>query len=231
MGITQPQPNLGAHHSAAGCRRAPHHLHSAAQRKPSCLGAALLLCSASSWLADYIAQTPLLLDELLDTQSLYRLPSKAELLSELQQRLLRIDEQDLEHQMEVLRQFARAQAAHRRLRSDAKTAADENQRLPHLDGRSHCRNGDAAGVAAQRQQIRLSTNAAQEPVLSPELVVVAYGKLGGLELNYSSDLDLVLLHNSYAKATPQASAAKTTARLRTHGAAHDSYFDHSDSVW
>ena len=42
------------------------------------------------------------------------------------------------------------------------------------------------------------TNADGDAVTGPELVVIGYGKVGGLELSYSSDLDLVLLHNSYA---------------------------------
>ncbi|MEN9464216.1 MAG: hypothetical protein RL217_397 [Pseudomonadota bacterium] len=167
---------------------------------PHALAQLLLLCSASSWLADYIAKTPLLLDELLDTQSLYRLPSKAELLSELQQRLLRIDEQDLEHQMEVLRQFARAH----RLRT---AACEVMQKLPLMKISDYL-TWTAEAIVEMVMQLAWQhsvskygypTNAAQEPVHSPELVVVAYGKLGGLELNYSSDLDLVLLHNSYAQ--------------------------------
>ena len=31
---------------------------------------------------------------------------------------------------------------------------------------------------------------------APEVLIVEYGKLGGLELGYGSDLDIVFLHNS-----------------------------------
>lgn len=166
---------------------------------PFALQQLLLLCSASSWLADYITQTPLLLDELLDTE-LYRLPSKAELLSELQQRLLRIGEDDQEQQMEVLRQFVRAHT----LRT---AACDVMHKLPLMKISDYLTWTAEATVEMVLQlawqhsvkKYGFPTNANQEAVQAPELVVVAYGKLGGLELNYSSDLDLVLLHNSYSQ--------------------------------
>src|SRR5690554_8077715 len=37
-----------------------------------------------------------------------------------------------------------------------------------------------------------------EPVHRPEMAIIGYGKLGGLELTYSSDLDLMLLHNGFS---------------------------------
>src|SRR5690554_7832154 len=77
------------------------------KENPQALNQLLKLCGASSWMAEYIAQTPLLLDELLNITSLYSLPTKQELVEELQLRLLRIDSDDLEQQMELLRQFVR----------------------------------------------------------------------------------------------------------------------------
>ena len=44
-------------------------------------------------------ETPALLDELLDSQTLYTLPSRAELQDELRQVMMRVDEQDLEAQI------------------------------------------------------------------------------------------------------------------------------------
>ena len=75
---------------------------------PQALEQLVRLCGASSWVAEYIATTPLLLDELLVPDTLYRLPDKAELAEELHLRLLRLDADDLEQQMEQLRQFLRA---------------------------------------------------------------------------------------------------------------------------
>lgn len=167
---------------------------------PQALQQLLLLGSASAWLADFICRTPLLLDELLDTKSLYRLPSKAELLDELQQRLLRIDEQDLEQQMEVLRQFVRAHT----LRAAACEVMNKLTLMKVSDYLTWLAEATVQTVMNLAWQHCLAkygypTDANNDPVQAPELVVVAYGKLGGLELNYSSDLDLVLLHNSFAQ--------------------------------
>ncbi|MEK9766832.1 MAG: bifunctional [glutamate--ammonia ligase]-adenylyl-L-tyrosine phosphorylase/[glutamate--ammonia-ligase] adenylyltransferase, partial [Thalassolituus sp.] len=75
---------------------------------PQALHQLVRLCAASSWVAEYITQTPLLLDELLTPESLFRLPETHELQEELRLRLLRSDADDLEQQMEQLRQFVRA---------------------------------------------------------------------------------------------------------------------------
>ena len=63
------------------------------------------LCDASPWIARQLAAQPVLLDELLDARSLYSVPEKVGLADELRQRLLRIDSEDLETQMEALRHF------------------------------------------------------------------------------------------------------------------------------
>jgi glutamate-ammonia-ligase adenylyltransferase len=39
------------------------------------------------------------------------------------------------------------------------------------------------------------TDAEGEAILNPEFLILGYGKMGGIELSYGSDLDLVFLHN------------------------------------
>lgn len=63
------------------------------------------LCCHSAWIAEHIAKYPILLDELIDPQSLYKPLPLSSYHSEIQQLFLRIDEQDVETQMEALRQF------------------------------------------------------------------------------------------------------------------------------
>jgi len=60
---------------------------------------------ASPWIADQLAETPLLLDELLNAESLYSPPGKDQLHDDLNQQMLRIPLDDLEQQMETLRHF------------------------------------------------------------------------------------------------------------------------------
>ena len=59
---------------------------------PSALKQLCTLCADSPWVADHLAKSPVILDELLNTQSLYTPPAKEELQDELRQQLLRIPE-------------------------------------------------------------------------------------------------------------------------------------------
>src|SRR5690606_1885026 len=71
---------------------------------PGALQRLIALCAASPWIAEQIARFPLLLDELLNEGRLYSPPNAPELAAELRERLTRIPEDDLEQQMEALRQ-------------------------------------------------------------------------------------------------------------------------------
>ena len=169
------------------------------KENPQALTQLLKLCGASSWVAAYIAQTPLLLDELLNTSSLYHLPTRQELAEELHLRLLRIDEEDLEQQMEQLRQYVRAH----KLRAAACEVMDALPLMKVSDYLTWLAEVTLETVlnlswSQMVAKYGYPTNADGDAVTSPEMVVIGYGKVGGLELSYSSDLDLVLLHNSYA---------------------------------
>ncbi|MGS0728715.1 [protein-PII] uridylyltransferase family protein, partial [Shewanella sp. 0m-11] len=67
------------------------------------------LCLASPWIAQQLAKFPMLLDELIDPAQLYDTTSLDDYGSELRQYLLRVPEDDLEQQMEALRQFKLSQ--------------------------------------------------------------------------------------------------------------------------
>jgi Glutamine synthetase adenylyltransferase len=75
---------------------------------PGALRELVKLCGASPWIADQLAETPLLLDELLNAESLYSPPGKDQLHDDLNQQMLRIPLDDLEQQMETLRHFKKA---------------------------------------------------------------------------------------------------------------------------
>ncbi|MDO9321606.1 MAG: bifunctional [glutamate--ammonia ligase]-adenylyl-L-tyrosine phosphorylase/[glutamate--ammonia-ligase] adenylyltransferase, partial [Pseudomonas sp.] len=72
---------------------------------PTALLRLLRLCAASPWIAEQITRFPLLLDELLNEGRLFKPPLAPELAAELRERLMRIPEDDLEQQMEALRNF------------------------------------------------------------------------------------------------------------------------------
>ena len=155
------------------------------------------LAAHGDFLTDQIASHPLLLDELIDERIFDDPPDRAALAADLEQRMAGADQDDGERLVERLRQFQRA--AIFRL-----GVADLLARLPVM--RVSDRLTDVAELIIERslalawQQLtpQLGTpmcteNGARRPV---QLCVLGYGKLGGMELGYSSDLDLVFLHDS-----------------------------------
>ena len=151
------------------------------------------LCRASSWLTSQIATYPLLLDELIDPQHLYRLPELQDYPRLLDEFLLRIPEQenDLEAQMDALRQA-------RQVLQLKVAAADISGALPLMKVSDHL---SYLAEALIDKVVRLAWHQLVEKHGAPPersaddmgFAVMAYGKLGGLELGYGSDLDLVFI--------------------------------------
>ncbi|RLA36844.1 MAG: bifunctional [glutamate--ammonia ligase]-adenylyl-L-tyrosine phosphorylase/[glutamate--ammonia-ligase] adenylyltransferase [Gammaproteobacteria bacterium] len=164
---------------------------------PMALSQLVRLVSASVWIALRLSQYPLLLDELLDPRILYRPPDRAGLEPELAARLASVDADDLELQMETLRHFKRANV----LRV---AAADVVEAIPLMVVSDHL-TWIAETVLGAVHKIVWDGLVARHGV--PECTVdgvrreagfstIAYGKLGGIELGYVSDLDIVFLHDS-----------------------------------
>uniref|UniRef100_UPI0036DB9D14 bifunctional [glutamate--ammonia ligase]-adenylyl-L-tyrosine phosphorylase/[glutamate--ammonia-ligase] adenylyltransferase n=1 Tax=Photorhabdus sp. RM322S TaxID=3342825 RepID=UPI0036DB9D14 len=150
------------------------------------------LCAASPMIATQLARHPLLLDELLDPQFLYKpLPLNA-YKDELRQYLLRIPEDDEEQQLEALRQFKQAQL----LRI---AAEDITGVLPVMKVSDHLTYLAEAIIEAVVQQAwgqmakRYGVPSHLDQRQGLGFAVIGYGKLGGWELGYGSDLDLVFL--------------------------------------
>ena len=155
----------------------------------------LTLLQKSSWIAEQLAQTPMMLEELMSVRSVV-MPTGAEpLMSELELLSSRVDVDDLEQQMELMRHFQR--------RNILKIAAvDVMDRLPVM------KVSDALTWISESlvaHSFRLCWNEMtrrmgqprkrSEGVASPGFVAIGYGKMGGLELGYGSDLDMVFLHD------------------------------------
>ncbi|WP_074011765.1 bifunctional [glutamate--ammonia ligase]-adenylyl-L-tyrosine phosphorylase/[glutamate--ammonia-ligase] adenylyltransferase [Candidatus Sodalis sp. SoCistrobi] len=160
---------------------------------PGALGHLTRLCAASPMIASQLARHPLLLDELLDPATLYHPPAPAAYGDELRQYLLRVPEEDEEQQLEALRQFKQAQ----QLRI---AAADIAGVLPVMKVSDHLTYLAEAMIHAVIQQAWRSMVARHgrpshlRDGQDAGFAVIGYGKLGGWELGYSSDLDLVFLH-------------------------------------
>jgi glutamate-ammonia-ligase adenylyltransferase len=141
------------------------------------------LMAASSWAAEYLTRHPLLLDEFLDARVLMAEPDwnawRTELARQLSER-----PDDAEHQMDVLRHFQHAQSF-RLLVQDLGGLLTVERLADHLSALA-----DIVLDAALASCWRHMTGAGTPP---PRFAIIGYGKLGGKELGYVSDLDLVFL--------------------------------------
>ncbi|MGB0205274.1 MAG: bifunctional [glutamate--ammonia ligase]-adenylyl-L-tyrosine phosphorylase/[glutamate--ammonia-ligase] adenylyltransferase [Neptuniibacter sp.] len=163
---------------------------------PEALKQLVKLCSASSWFSEKLALQPLLLDELIDARSLYSPPNKEQLENELRQQLLRIPEEDIEQQMDTLRYFKNAHL----LRVAASEITGVLPLMKVSDYLTWTAEVILESVVDMAWKIMTDKHgspqkSAGEPC-NPDFIVIGYGKLGGIELSYGSDLDLVFVHNS-----------------------------------
>ena len=164
---------------------------------PTAITHLIRLCRESAWFAEAISTTPMLLDELLDADTLFSPPNKESMEIELRQTLLRLPEEDEEAHMDALRRFRRSLI----LRI---AACDITDILPLMKVSDHLTWLAEVLLDSVTQQAwhyltqrhGYPTDASNQPVLKPQLVIVGYGKSGGIELGYDSDLDLVFLHNA-----------------------------------
>jgi glutamate-ammonia-ligase adenylyltransferase len=166
------------------------------------------ICAISGFLSRQIADFPLLLDELIDAKAFDELPSRQNFALELAARTERLPSDDPERQVEALRQFQKVAVFKVAL-------ADLTGRLPLM--KVSDRLTDIAELIVECcmdlawQQMTHAYGVPycgdQEANLRRVRVAVAgYGKLGGLELGYGSDLDLVFLHDSSGEIQQTAAA-------------------------
>ena len=156
------------------------------------------LCAASPWVTQQISRFPLLLDELLNPSSLYQPVAFNQYADELRQALLRVEPEDLELQIETLRQFKLSQqltiAA-----SDISKALPVMQVSDHLTYLAEAIIAQVVDLAWQQMVAKYGVPvcATQGPkdIQNKGFAVLGFGKLGGWELGYGSDLDLVFIHN------------------------------------
>jgi glutamate-ammonia-ligase adenylyltransferase len=162
---------------------------------PDALTRLIELFAASAWIAQQITRHPLLLDELLDARTLYAPPDQARLHGLLAEQLG--EAEDLEVAMETLRSFKNSQVL-RVAASDITgqfPIAEVSNQLTYI--------AEACVAAALKLAWRDLVARYGAPGYSHHdsrraagITVIAYGKLGGWELGYGSDLDVVFLHDS-----------------------------------
>lgn len=153
------------------------------------------LCQSSKWVTEYIAKYPILLDELIDPTLLNNPPQLSAYSLELRENMLRIPEEDLEAQMDALRLFKQAQQL-RIAAAEIAGVLNVNQVSKHLTALAEAIISEVINLAWQQVSDRFGVPQSTVESNDKGFAVIAYGKTGGSELSYGSDLDLVFVHNS-----------------------------------
>jgi glutamate-ammonia-ligase adenylyltransferase len=159
---------------------------------PDTLAHIARVCSASPWAADYLTQHPILLDELLDRQALLEQRDWPQLAQRLRKEL--DDFPETERQMDILRHFKHAQTFHL-LAQDLEGALSIETLSDELTRLAECILAEVLRLAWQS----LTRKHRETPVFS----IIGYGKLGGREFGYASDLDIVFLYDDADGAAPE----------------------------
>lgn len=169
------------------------------------------LFSASSWAGEYLTQHPALLDELLDTREIYQPPQWQQFDSELQTQL---DDcaGDTERQLDVLR-HAQQEQTFRLLAMDLQGLLPLEKLSDHLS--------DLADLLL-RHVLKLCWGTVRKRHCEePNFAIIAYGKLGGRELGYASDLDMIFLYDD-DHPDVQENYARLAQRINTMLGSHTS---------
>jgi glutamate-ammonia-ligase adenylyltransferase len=168
--------------------------------RPEALERVTRMIGASSWAAEFITLHPLLLDELLDDRLLYAPPDWREFDAGLRA-LLAAAGGDAEREMNVVREQHQSQLF-RLLAQDLAGLLTVEVLADHLSLLADI----VLQISLEICWRRLATRHREQP----RFAVIGYGKLGGKELGYASDLDIIFLHDDADER-----AAENYARLAT----------------
>ena len=164
---------------------------------PDTLAHVVRVCGASPWAANYLSQHPILLDELLDTRALLEQRDWPVLARRLRRELDAFP--DPERQMDTLRHFKHAQTFHL-LAQDLEGVLSVEKLGDELSALAECMLVEVLRLA-WLSLLRKHSD-------TPHFAVIGFGKLGGKEMGYASDLDIVFLYGD-----AHADAPQTYARL------------------
>ena len=169
------------------------------QQYPQALHKVGELVSASRWAAQYLARHPILLDELLDARQLGSQPDWPAFAADLRRQCDEI-EPDMERQMDLMREQHHTQAF-RLLTQDLGGVLTVEALSDHLSALADALLDITIALCWRKLRRRHRDDA-------PAFAIVSYGKLGGKELGYASDLDIVFLYDD-----PHPEAAEHYSRL------------------
>jgi glutamate-ammonia-ligase adenylyltransferase len=174
------------------------------QQYPLALKRVADLMGASSWAADYLTRHLLLLDQLLDASLLETATDWPGFRADLQHHLAHHAD-DIEREMDILREMHHAQVF-RLLVQDLAGLHSIERISDHLT--------ELADIIVQETLPLIWNSLKTRHRDQPRFAVIGYGKLGGKELGYVADLDLVFLYDDDHPDAPE-NYAKLSRRLAT----------------
>ena len=157
----------------------------------------IVLARKSPWIISFLSRHPVLLDELMDPVTLYSPPKRDMLEREMERSMARVSKGDLEHLLEELNIF-------RQINTLRVAAADVSGNFPLMKVSDHL---TWIAETILNQVVASSWQIVTEKYGYPKgmegkgidgcgFIAVAYGKVGGLEMGYKSDLDMVFIFDA-----------------------------------
>lgn len=170
---------------------------------PETLARVALIVGASPWASQYLAQFPLLLDSLIEWRSLMAPLDLAQharqLHGELDACQLPDGRPDVEQQMNLMRDLQR-QLSFQLLAQDLAGELTVEKLADQLSALADMLLAETIHRVWPLVQPRSQELSTPEP---PRFAIIAYGKLGGKELGYASDLDLVFVYDDDREDAPE----------------------------
>src|SRR5690606_14383371 len=161
---------------------------------PETLARVTRVVSASPWAAQYLNRYPVLLDSLIEWHSLMEPPDfdeiRLQLVRELDACLLPDGKPDVEKQMNLMRDIQH-QVSFQLLAQDLEGRLTVEALADHLSALADM----LLDETLRRTWPLVASPADLSAQVSPNFAIIAYGKLGGKEIGYASDLDLVFLYD------------------------------------
>lgn len=163
------------------------------EENPSALQQLITLSAASPWICETVARNPILVDELLDSRTLYEPLNKQDLEQRLRFTMQQCDRLDVEQVMFALRKFKQVNVL-------KVAAADIMGVIPLMVVSDYLTYIAEVLIAEVVDYVWITLIEKHgRPPNTGDCVshfgVIGLGKLGGLELSYSSDLDLVFVYD------------------------------------
>ena len=166
--------------------------------KPSALVLLVKLFGESLWLANFVTRQPVVLDELLIHGSVEAWPDATSVRKETLSMVARLHDEELDVQMDTLRQFRQA----REFRIAIAELTGELPLMKVSDQLTWLAESLIEAVLLLVEKPLREKHGEPQCLVDgkpapTDVGVIAYGKLGGIELGFGSDLDLVFVHSSY----------------------------------